>query len=39
MGGLNALEVGDDNDRSKIQKLWFRGGFPDNYLTVDNRWQ
>jgi predicted AAA+ superfamily ATPase len=39
MGGLNALEVGDGNDRSKIQKLWFRGGFPDSYLTVDNRWQ
>jgi hypothetical protein len=34
MSGLNLLEIG--KNRSDLQKLWLRGGFPDSYLAPDD---
>jgi len=34
MGGLNVMEAG--KQKSDLQNLWLRGGFPDSYLARDN---
>lgn len=34
MYGLNLLEV--DSDKNALNKLWFRGGYPDSYLAKND---
>lgn len=34
MGGFNLLEI--QNDRSSLNKLWLRGGFPESYFSKND---
>lgn len=34
MSGLNVIEILNNNDNKEINRLWFRGGFPNSYLAV-----
>ena len=36
MSGFNVLEIG--KERSELQKLWYRGGFPESYLATGDDW-